>query len=34
MTNFLLTMLDKVGVEVAAIGDSTGRLSPALLSEV
>ena len=28
MTNLLLTVLDKVGVSVAAIGDSTGRLSP------
>jgi len=34
MTNLLLTMLDKVGVDVAAIGDSTGRLAPELLSEV
>jgi hypothetical protein len=34
MTNWLLTMLDKVGVQVAAIGDSTGRLEPDLLSAV
>jgi hypothetical protein len=34
MTNWLLTMLDKVGVDVDAIGDSTGPLEPALLSEV
>jgi hypothetical protein len=30
MTNLLLTLLDKVGVEVAVIGDSTGRLTPEL----
>jgi len=34
MTNWLLTMLDKVGVDVGAIGDSTGRLSPDYLSAV
>jgi uncharacterized protein DUF1552 len=34
MTNWLLTMLDKVGVQVATIGDSTGRLEPDLLSAV
>ena len=34
MTNLLLTVLDKVGVQVDAIGDSTGRLSPDYLSEV
>jgi hypothetical protein len=34
MTNLLLTVLDKVGVSVAAIGDSTGRLAPDYLSAV
>jgi hypothetical protein len=34
MTNLLLTLLDKVGVEVAAIGDSTGRLAPDYLAAV
>jgi hypothetical protein len=34
MTNLLLTVLDKVGVELAAIGDSTGRLAPDYLSAV
>jgi hypothetical protein len=34
MTNWLLTMLDKVGVQVGAIGDSTGKLEPDLLSAV
>jgi len=34
MTNLLLTVLDKVGVNVAAIGDSTGRLSPDYLTAV
>jgi hypothetical protein len=34
MTNLLLTVLDKVGVSVAAIGDSTGRLSPDYLTAV
>jgi hypothetical protein len=34
MTNLLLTVLDKVGVSVASIGDSTGRLSPDYLSAV
>jgi hypothetical protein len=34
MTNWLVTMLDKVGVQVAAIGDSTGRLEPDFLSAV
>jgi hypothetical protein len=28
MTNLLLTVLDKVGVELESFGDSTGRLSP------
>jgi hypothetical protein len=32
MTNLLLTLLDKVGVEVDSFGDSTGRLSPDLVS--
>ena len=34
MTNFLLTVLDKIGAPVDAIGDSTGRLEPDLLSAV
>jgi hypothetical protein len=34
MTNLLLTVLDKVGVNVASIGDSTGRLSPDYLTAV
>ena len=34
MTNLLLTVLDKVGVSVDAIGDSTGRLSPDYLTAV
>jgi Protein of unknown function (DUF1552) len=34
MTNMLLTMLDKVGAHVDAIGDSTGRLHPDYLSEI
>ena len=34
MTNLLLTVLDKVGVDVAAIGDSTGRLAPDYLTAV
>jgi hypothetical protein len=34
MTNWLLTMLDKVGVRVGAIGDSTGTLEPDLVSAV
>jgi hypothetical protein len=34
MANLLLTVLDKVGVQVAAIGDSTGRLEPDLLSAI
>ena len=34
MTNMLLTMLDKVGAHVDAIGDSTGRLQPDYLSEI
>jgi hypothetical protein len=33
MTNMLLTVLDKVGVHVDAIGDSTGRLVPDRLSQ-
>lgn len=32
MTNLLLTMLDKVGVELESFGDSTGRLTPDLIS--
>jgi hypothetical protein len=32
MNNLLLTMLDKVGVELESFGDSTGRLAPDLLS--
>jgi Protein of unknown function (DUF1552) len=32
MTNLLLTVLDKVGVELDSLGDSTGRLSPDLIS--
>jgi hypothetical protein len=34
MTNSLLTVLDKVGIAVEAIGDSTGRLSPDYLTAV
>jgi len=34
MTNLLVTLLDKLGVEVGALGDSTGRLSPDRLSNV
>jgi len=34
MTNLLLTVLDKVGVQIEAIGDSTGRLEPDGLSAV
>jgi hypothetical protein len=34
MTNLLLTVLDKVGVAVDVIGDSTGRLSPDYLTAV
>jgi len=34
MTNLLLTVLDKVGVSLDAIGDSTGRLPPEYLSAV
>jgi len=34
MTNLLVTVLDKLGVEVGAIGDSTGRLVPDHLSNV
>jgi hypothetical protein len=34
MTNLLLTVLGKVGVETASIGDSTGPLAPAWLSEI
>jgi hypothetical protein len=34
MTNLLLTVLDKVGVAVDVIGDSTGRLSPDSLTAV
>lgn len=32
MANMLLTLLDKVGAEIDSLGDSTGRLSPDLLS--
>jgi hypothetical protein len=32
MTNLLLTLLDKVGAGIDTLGDSTGRLSPDLLS--
>jgi hypothetical protein len=32
MANLLLTLLDTVGVELESFGDSTGRLSPDLLS--
>jgi hypothetical protein len=32
MTNLLLSLLDKVGVELDRFGDSTGRLSPDLIS--
>lgn len=32
MTNLLLTMLDKVGVQLESLGDSTGRLAPDTLS--
>jgi hypothetical protein len=32
MTNLLLTLLDGVGVELESFGDSTGRLSPDLVS--
>lgn len=34
MANLLLTMLDKVGVHVDTIGDSTGRLEPDLPGEI
>ena len=34
MTNLLVTMLDKLGVDVAKIGDSTGPLAPDYLSNV
>ncbi len=27
MTNLLLTLLDKVGVQATSLGDSTGRLN-------
>jgi hypothetical protein len=32
MSNLLLTLLDTVGVAVDAIGDSTGRLAPDLIT--
>jgi hypothetical protein len=32
MSNLLLTILDKVGVEVDTLGDSTGRIQPDTLS--
>jgi len=32
MTNFLLTLLDNVGADIDRLGDSTGRLSPDLIS--
>jgi hypothetical protein len=34
MTNLLLTVLGKAGVEIASIGDSTGPLAPDWLSEI
>jgi hypothetical protein len=34
MTNLLVTMLDKVGVPVEQLGDSTGRLTIEPLSGV
>jgi hypothetical protein len=34
MTNLLVTVLDKVGVDVDVIGDSTGPLSPDYLTAV
>ena len=34
MTNLLLTMLDKVGVRLEKLGDSTGRLQPDYLSNI
>jgi hypothetical protein len=34
MTNLLLTVLDKVGVPIESLGDSTGRLAPDSLSEI
>jgi hypothetical protein len=34
MTNLLVTVLDKLGVEIAKIGDSTGPLAPDYLSNV
>ncbi len=34
MTNLLVTVLDKVGVDVGSIGDSTGPLAPDYLSAV
>jgi hypothetical protein len=34
MTNLLVTLLDKVGAPVDALGDSTGRLTPDTLSNV
>ena len=32
MTNLLLTVLDKAGVRIDTLGDSTGRLQPDYLS--
>jgi hypothetical protein len=32
MANLLLTVLDKVGVRLDKLGDSTGRLTPDTLS--
>jgi hypothetical protein len=32
MSNLLLTLLDKVGVQIESLGDSTGRIRPDPLS--
>jgi hypothetical protein len=32
MSNLLLTILDKVGVDIESLGDSTGRIRPDPLS--
>jgi hypothetical protein len=34
MTNLLLSLLDKVGVQAATLGDSTGRIPIEPLSDV
>jgi hypothetical protein len=34
MTNLLVTLLDKIGAPVEALGDSTGKLAPDYLSAV